>query len=206
MKNIITLFVVLNVATSFAQSEVEYKPRFSDKTLDAITSSNYTNALLVLNEQIAKAEEDLQILYQVRGTRYLYLNELEKARDDYIKALPCSVKGDVERLLGKTYEKLGEPEKAIFYLDKSIELAEDELPIAFARYYKSRALASLGKFSEAKEVLLQIESNETTSAMMSEVQIMIDFCSEQERKLSAVNEEKIGQQPQKAEKDFEPVN
>ncbi len=182
MKCLCAVLCVFSCLSSWAAVEVD------QQVVDAIKSSNYTNALHVLNEKIEQKEGELQYLYQARGTKHFHLNEFDKARADYIKALPCSIKGDVEWLLGKTYEKLKEPKKAIFYLDKSIELAEgDELQIGFARYYKGRALASMGKFSEAKEVLLKIESNETTKNIMSEVQVMINFCAEKEQQLSEIS-------------------
>ncbi|MCK5784377.1 MAG: sel1 repeat family protein [Desulfobacterales bacterium] len=165
--------------------------QFIDKAMEESKQGNHAEAVSMLTKRIKHKEWQLQFLYRLRAADYSNLKEYEKARDDYIKALPRSKNGDVEWYLGKTYEKLSEPKKAIFYLDKSIELAKDrklgkdrELLIGFARYYKGRALASLGKFSEAKEVLLKIESNETTKNIMSEVQVMIDFCSEKERLLN----------------------
>ena len=156
--------------------------QFLDKAMDALESGNYTNALQMLDEHILDKEWDLQFLYRLRGTSHFRLQDFEKARDNYIKALPRSNKGNVERLLGETYEKLGEPKKAISYLDKSIRLAgEGALQNAFARYYKGRALASLGKFSEAKETLLKIKSSESTKDIMGEIQAMLDFCIEKEK-------------------------
>lgn len=50
--------------------------------------------------------------------------------------------------------------------------------------YKGRVLATLLKFSEAKAVLLKIESTEIPKDLMDEVQIMLNFCVEQERKFA----------------------
>ena len=82
------------------------------KIIDAMDSGNYFNAIPMLDERIEEQEKKLHYLYEFRGDSYFYLNEFEKAREDYIKALPGSIKGDVEWYLGKTYEKLNDPKKA----------------------------------------------------------------------------------------------
>jgi len=178
MKKIITLCFILCLSV-FAEDERVTQIR------DAMVSGDYTNAIPLFDPLIEEQERNIHTLYRYRGVSYFKLNEFEKARADLIKALPGSTGGLVEAMLGETYLKLNDPKNAIVYFDKSIELAEDdESRIALSRYYKGEALASLAKFSEAKAVLLNIDSNEATKDTMEAVRIMIEFCTAKQAEIA----------------------
>ena len=176
-----SVLAVMFVCLSLAEASTEKNP-LVNKALDAYESGNYEHALSILEEEIKDTEWQLQFLYRLRGDNYFQLNQFEKARDNYLKALPRPGKGAVAYRLGKTYDELGKFKKAVDYLDKSIQQSEDNsLQNALARYYKGRALSALGKFKEARIELLKISSTETTKDIMVDVQVMIDFCTEQEK-------------------------
>lgn len=151
--------------------------KFLDKAMDALESDDYTNALHMLTERIEGKKWQLYFLHELRADSYFELKEFEKARDDYLKATPRAKKGDIEYKLGKTYERLKDYGKALYCLDRSIELADDgSLQEALARYYKGRVLAALLEFNEARVVLLKIDPAKTPKDLMGEVQVMLDFC------------------------------
>ncbi|VGO23288.1 tetratricopeptide repeat protein [Pontiella sulfatireligans] len=172
------LFLGVSIGVAHDQDQL-----YIDEVLAKLKSENYTNALQMLNKKIQNEEWQLQYMHELRGESYFGLESYKEARDEYIRALPQSNEGRVERKLGQTYDKLGEFHTAVEYYDKCIEMAPDEgFQEYLARYHKARALASLGKYTEARMELKKINNNTISEGFIKDVREMMDFCLEQEKK------------------------
>jgi len=178
------LMIVMGCFSAFAEEKTEVKA-FQDTAMDLIEEGKYEVAFRLLDDRIKQKEWELQFLYMLRADCYGQFQDYEKARKDYIKALPRSTKGTVEYRLGRTLERLKQPREAIAYLDKSIEITGGkDKQAALARYYKSKALCRMGKYEEAKLELKKIDPETTHGVIMDQVKVMFDFCDEQEKKLA----------------------